>query len=180
MSQSPIIKQFGEEFSSHFPEILHNDHVSCNAKISDHHDPNRKETQAKSQHPAHLDSCLVSDRHDGLRYVVLHRNGPRLPWHQRLSLQVNVCSLSLRLLLQFGVLLDSADELFSGAGKGDVLDSEVDALLDVPVLHLLVDDDTDCALRDVIDNAGLSMVDLVRHSTVPSVNLTFMTLWKCY
>ena len=81
-------------------------------------------------------------------------------------------TLSLRLLLQLCVLLDSADELFSGTGKGDVLDSEVDALLDVPVLDLLVDDDTDCALRNVVDDTSLSVVNLVGHSAIPSVNST--------
>lgn len=41
-----------------------------------------------------------------------------------------------------------------------MLDSEVDSLLDVSVLDLLVDDDTDCALGDIVDNSGLSVVDL--------------------
>lgn len=111
----------------------------------------------QSQHIPHLNSCLVSDRYDGLWYVVLHRNSPRLAGHQWLSLQVNVCAISLRFLLQLGVCLDSADELFTGAGKGDVLDTEVDALLDVPVFDLLVDDDADCALCDVVDDSSLSV-----------------------
>jgi len=77
---------------------------------------------------------------------------------------MNMRALSLRLLLQFGILFDSTDKLFSGARKGDVLDSEVDALLDVPVLDFLIDDDSDCALCDVVDDAGLAVVDLVGHT----------------
>lgn len=50
-----------------------------------------------------------------------------------------------------------------------MLDSEVDALLDVPVLDFLVNNDADCALRDVVDNAGLAVVDLVWHAGEPLV-----------
>lgn len=66
-----------------------------------------------------------------------------LSWHERLSLQVDVSTLSLGLLSELGVGLDTADEFFTGAGEGDVFDAEVDALLDVAVLDLLVDDHSD-------------------------------------
>ncbi len=42
-----------------------------------------------------------------------------------------------------------------------MLNSDVEALLDVPVLDLLVDDDTDSALGHVVDDTGLSVVDFV-------------------
>lgn len=124
-----------------------------------------------------LDGGLVCDRNDGLWYVVLHRNCPRLSWHQGLSLQVNVGTVRLRLLLQLGVLLDSADELFSRSGQGDVLDTEVDTLLDVSVLDLLVDDDTDCALCDVVDDSGLKQkwsLAQCANSKAPQ-----MAMWMC-
>jgi len=75
-----------------------------------------------------------------------------------------VGTISLRLLLELGIGLDSADELLSRSGKGNVLDSEVDALLDITVLDLLVDDNTDGALGDVVDDSGLSVVNLVGHT----------------
>ena len=68
---------------------------------------------------------------------------------------MNVGAIRLRLLLQLSILLDSADKLLSRSGQGDVFDTEVDSLLDVSVLYLLVDDDTDCALCDVVNDSGL-------------------------
>lgn len=76
-----------------------------------------------------------------------------------------MCALSLGLLLQLGVGLDTADELLTGAGQGDVLNAEVDTLLDITVLDLLVDNDTDGALGDIVDDTSLSVVDLVWHTT---------------
>lgn len=152
--------------------------VSCNAKTSIHHDQYSPTPKKPKQipHVESLDGGLVCDWYDGLWYVVLHGNGSRLSWHGWLSLQVDVCALGLCLLLQLGVCLDSSDELLSRSGKGNVLDTEVDALLDVTVLDLLVDDDADCALGDIVDDSSLSVVNLVWHtifniSTIPYLHL---------
>lgn len=45
-----------------------------------------------------------------------------------------------------------------------MLDSQVHSLLDVPMLDLLVDDHTDGTLRNVVDDASLSVVHLVWHT----------------
>ena len=45
-----------------------------------------------------------------------------------------------------------------------MLDAHVHALLDVPVAHLFVEDDADGGLGDVVDDAGLAVVDFVGHA----------------
>lgn len=78
-----------------------------------------------------------------------------------MSLKVEVLTSLLGLALLGGVGLDAGKELVSGSGVANVLDADVDALLDVAVADLSVEDDTDGGLGDVVDNAGLSVVDLV-------------------
>lgn len=45
-----------------------------------------------------------------------------------------------------------------------MLDSKVDALLNVPVLDLLVDNHSNRALCDIVDNTCLSVIHLVWHT----------------
>lgn len=52
-----------------------------------------------------------------------------------------------------------------------MLDSEVDAFFDVAVLDLLVDDNTDCRLRNIVDYSSLTVIDLMRHAESKSVLL---------
>lgn len=45
-----------------------------------------------------------------------------------------------------------------------MFDSNVHALLDVSVADSLVDDDADSGFRNIVNNTGLAVVDLVRHT----------------
>lgn len=117
-------------------------------------------------HKMRLDVRVVSDRCNRLRLVALCVHSPGRSRGNRLALEVQVLTLLLRLALLLGVGLDTVDELLTRAGVADVLDTDVDALLDVPVADLLVQDDTDGGLGDVVDNAGLTVVDLEEHLSV--------------
>lgn len=118
-------------------------------------------TCAHEKPPTHLDRRLVCYRSNTLWLVVLGADSPRLSWHERLSLEVEVLAALLGLALLGRVLLDTSDELLPRARVTDVLDADVDALLDVAVADLSVEDDADSGLGDVVDDAGLAMVDLV-------------------
>lgn len=88
-----------------------------------------------------------------------------------LALDLNSGSGGAGVLLLLRVLLDTAQEVVTGAGGVDVLDADVDALLDVAAPDLLVDDDTDGGLGDVVDDTGLAVVDLERETVELSVSV---------
>lgn len=125
------------------------------AKRSKHHQPPAK---------SFLDSSLVGERSEGLRGVVTQRNCSGITGTEGLSLDGDGLASGLGLLLRLSVGLHSLQEILSRSGRLDVLDSDVDSLLDVSVLDLLVDDDTDSGLGDVVDDTSLSVVDLEGHT----------------
>lgn len=117
--------------------------------------------QSTTEHATQsLDRRLVCDRRNALRLVVLRADRPLAPRHHRLPLQVHVGAVLLRLLLLLCVRLHAADELVSAPGVADVLDADVDALLDVAVADLSVENDADGGLCDVVDDTSLAVVDL--------------------
>lgn len=108
-----------------------------------------------------LDRRLVCYRRNALWLVVLGADSPRVSGLDWLSLEVQVLAGLLRLALLGSVILHTDDELLTRARVADVLDADVDALLDVAVADLSVEDDADCGLGDVVDDTGLAVVDLV-------------------
>lgn len=118
------------------------------------------------QHPQRLclDGGLVGDGDNRLGLVVGHGDLAGLAREARCSLDGDDGAVGLGLLLGGSVVLDALDEVLARPREVDVLDPDVDALLDVPVLDLLVDDDADGRLGDVVDDTGLAVVDLVGHA----------------
>ena len=64
------------------------------------------------------------------------------------------------------VLTNTVEEVDTGGGKFEVLDSHVDALGNDAVSDLLVDDDSDGPGVDVKDGTGAAVVVLVGHALV--------------
>ena len=83
-----------------------------------------------------------------------------------LTLDVNVLSSGLSLLLGGIVSSDTSAESLTRGGHADVLNSDVEALGDDSSSDALVADDTDGVLVDIENSAGLSVVELVRHATL--------------
>lgn len=108
-----------------------------------------------------LDSRLIRQWHNSLRLVTLGIHRSLVPRLRRLSLQVHLCALLLGLLLLRRILLHSDDEFFPRTAEADVFDADVDAFLEVAVADLLVKNDAYGAGCDVVDYAGLTVVDFV-------------------
>ena len=88
-----------------------------------------------------LNRGLVRHRRNALR-LLLSTDRVRLPRLRRLPLQEHRLALRLGLLPLPRVLLDAVEELLARARMAHVLDADVDALLDVPVADLLVENDS--------------------------------------
>lgn len=116
-----------------------------------------------------LNRRLVSHGRDRLERRRLEREGVRLPRHGGQPLELNGLALGLGLLSELLVVLYSAEETLSRAGGLDVLDTDVEALLHVSVLDLLVDDDADGRLGNVVDDASLTVIDLVGETSVAAL-----------
>ena len=111
-----------------------------------------------------LNRGLVGERGEDLRGVVAQGDGAGVTGLSGLALNLDGGAGGAGVLLLLGVLLDAPQEVVTRAGGGDVLDADVEALLDVAAPDLLVDDDADGGLGDAVDDTGLSVVDLVRHT----------------
>jgi len=116
-----------------------------------------------------LDGSLVWDRGDSLWEVILDSDGTSLTGLGGLPLQVHMRPSSLSFPLLLSVRLDTVDELLSALGVLDVLNANVHTLLDVSVADELVEDDSEGGLGDVVDNTGLTVVDLVGHTIIEDV-----------
>lgn len=81
-----------------------------------------------------------------------------------LALEVDMDAILLGLDTLGSVRFDAVDELLTALGVLDVLDADIHALLQVAVADTLVDDYTEGGLGDVVDDTGLSVVDLVGHT----------------
>jgi hypothetical protein len=123
-------------------------------------------THTPQPEQARLNVGVVGDRGEALGLVVLGADGAGLAGLVGLALEEDGGALLLGLALLLGVGLDADYELLEGAGEADVLDAEVDALLDVAVADLLVDDDTDSGLGHVVDDTSLAVVVLVAEAGV--------------
>jgi hypothetical protein len=128
----------------------------------------RKKTQYPNFPSVSLNSSLVRQRDKSLRRVVGQRDGVGIAGLYGLTLQIDSLAGGASVLLLLSVLLDTLQEVVTGAGGLDVLDLDVDALLDVASPDLLVDDDTDSGLGHVVNDTGLSVVDLEGHTVLLS------------
>lgn len=111
---------------------------------------------------------VVGKGSDGLGGVLLEADDVGITGLGGLSLQVQMEALLLGLALLNGVLLDTVEEVFTGARVRNVLDADVDALLHVAVADPLVQKDTDGRLGHVVDNTSPAVVELVRHAVILS------------
>lgn len=130
---------------------------------NEHLKPHNKST------PLPLDMCVVRNGGDRLWDVFFHADNMRFPRANSLSLQVDVSAIRLRLTPLCGIKLDAVDEVFSRTRVPDMLNTDADALLDIPSTDTLVNDDSEGRLGHVEDDTSLTVVDLVWHTSQFSI-----------
>lgn len=161
--------------SSHAAKV-HSTLEGKNGGNPDKKTPNNHAHRTQTQFLASpLDVGVVGDGSNSLGGVALLGDEVAAARADGLALQVEVDALLLSLALLDGVLLDTVDELLTGAGVLDVLDADADALLEVAVADALVQEDTDRGLGDVVDNASLAVEDLVGHTVQQSIPCSFIS-----
>jgi hypothetical protein len=66
------------------------------------------------------------------------------------------------------VVFDALQEVLTTLAWGDMLNTDIDALLHVSMANSLVDDDAKGSLGDIKDDARLAMVEFVGHAAMNS------------
>lgn len=115
-----------------------------------------------------LDELLISNGNNTDRGVVLggdHVSGTR---SSGLTLQADLHSISTSLSTSLVVSTGTLQKVITALAVVDVLNTNIDTLLHVTITDLLVNNHTDGMRGHIENNTGLSMVELVRHTTVNS------------
>jgi len=139
-------------------------HAYKNKSITDRTIQPFDKTPLKHPTQHHSNSRLIRNRRNRLRLEPSQLDRPSFPGRNRLPLEVQLLAIGLCLQLGLRVALHSLQEVLSRAGQLDVLDSHVDALLEVLVSDGLVEDDADGGLCYVVDYAGFAVVVFVWHT----------------
>ena len=82
------------------------------------------------------------------------------------TLGVDFDAFGLSFLLGLVVGVDAVDESLAGSGLTDVLNTEMETLGDNAAIDALVDNDTNGVPGNIEDLAGLTLVELVGHTTL--------------
>ena len=98
--------------------------------------------------------------------LVNNSDGLAWLWQNRHTLGLKLDTLLLRLLLSDIVGLNSLDEGLVASTLSNVLDSDVNSLAKLVTTMSFGDFNTNGRLGDVENNAGPSMVELIRHTLV--------------